>query len=145
MQVRFKRLSDKAVMPSYAKPGDAGLDITAVYHQINADHNYIEYFTGLAVEIPEGYVGLLFPRSSVSKTDLALANCVGVVDSGYRGELTFRYKFAKEAYFASLKRYQDGDRIGQLVIMPYPTIEPIESTELSDTERGSGGYGSTGK
>ena len=145
MQVRFKRLSDKAVLPSYAKPGDAGLDITAVYHQINADHNYIEYFTGLAVEIPEGYVGLLFPRSSVSKTDLALANCVGVVDSGYRGELTFRYKFAKEAYFASLKRYQDGDRIGQLVIMPYPTIEPIESAELSDTERGSGGYGSTGK
>jgi deoxyuridine 5''-triphosphate nucleotidohydrolase (dut) len=145
MQVRFKRLSDKAILPSYAKPGDAGLDISAVYHKIDADHNYIEYFTGLAVEIPEGHVGLLFPRSSVSKTDLALANCVGVVDSGYRGELTFRYKFAKEAYFASLKRYQDGDRIGQLVIMPYPTIEPIESEELSDTERGSGGYGSTGK
>lgn len=145
MQVRFKRLSDKAVIPSYAKPGDAGLDISAVYHKIDPEHNYIEYFTGLAVEIPEGYVGLLFPRSSVSKTDLALANCVGVVDSGYRGELTFRYKFAKEAYFASLKRYQDGDRIGQLVIMPYPTIEPIEAPELSDTERGTGGYGSTGK
>jgi dUTP pyrophosphatase len=145
MQVRFKRLSDKAVIPSYAKPGDAGLDISAVYHKIDPEHNYIEYFTGLAVEIPEGYVGLLFPRSSVSKTDLALANCVGVVDSGYRGELTFRYKFAKEAYFASLKRYQDGDRIGQLVIMPYPTIEPIEAAELSDTERGTGGYGSTGK
>ena len=145
MQVRFKRLSDKAVIPSYAKPGDAGLDISAVYHKIDPDHNYIEYFTGLAVEIPEGHVGLLFPRSSVSKTDLALANCVGVVDSGYRGELTFRYKFAKEAYYASLKRYQDGDRIGQLVIMPYPTIEPTEAMELSETERGDGAYGSTGK
>jgi dUTP pyrophosphatase len=145
MQVRFKRLSEKAVIPSYAKPGDAGLDVSAVYHKIDTEHNYIEYFTGLAVEIPEGHVGLLFPRSSVSKTDLALANCVGVVDSGYRGELTFRYKFAKEAYYASLKRYQDGDRIGQLVIMPYPTIEPVVSNELSDTERGTGGYGSTGK
>jgi dUTP pyrophosphatase len=89
-------------------------------------------------------VGLLFPRSSISKTDLRLANCVGVVDSGYRGEITFRYKFKKDAFFASLKRYQEGDRIGQLVIMPYPKIQLEEIGELAESERGVGGYGSTG-
>ena len=145
MVVKFKKLSPNAVTPSYAKTGDAGMDITAIAHKINTSDNYIEYYSGLAVEIPPGYVGLLFPRSSVSKTDLNLANCVGVVDSGYRGELTFRYKFAKDAFFASLKRYQDGDRVGQLVIMPYPQIELLEVEDLSESDRGDGSYGSTGK
>ena len=145
MKVRFKKLVDKAVTPSYAKPGDAGLDMTTIGSKINSDHNYIEYFTGIAVEIPEGYVGLLFPRSSTSKKDLRLANSVGVVDSGYRGEITFRYKFEKGTYFASLKRFEAGDRIGQLLILPYPEIQLNEHLELSDSERGEGGYGSTGK
>ena len=118
--------------------------MTAIGSRIDTENNFIEYFTGIALEVPEGYVGLLFPRSSTSKTDLRLANCVGVVDSGYRGEISFRYKFAKDSYFANLKRFQDGDRIGQLVIMPYPQIEMEESDNLSDTERGEGGYGSTG-
>ena len=144
MKVRFKKLVDKAVTPSYAKPGDAGMDMTTIGSQINVENNYIEYFTGIAVEIPEGYVGLLFPRSSTSKKDLRLANSVGVVDSGYRGEISFRYKFPKDIYFAKLKRYGNGDRIGQLVIMPYPQIELEEVSELSITERGEGGYGSTG-
>jgi dUTP pyrophosphatase len=145
IDVKFKKLTPKAVTPSYAKPGDAGMDVTAVGHKIDPNNNFIEYHTGLALEIPEGYVGLLFPRSSVSKTDLRLANCVGVVDSGYRGEITFRYKFQKDAYFASLKRYQDGERVGQLVVMPYPQVNLIEVEELSETMRGEGGYGSTGK
>ena len=144
MKVRFKKLSTNAVTPSYAKPGDAGLDISAIRNQISTDNNYIEYFTGLAVEVPAGHVGLLFPRSSVSKTDLRLANCVGVIDSGYRGEITFRYKFQKDSFFAGLKRFEDKDRVGQLVIIPYPNIELEEVSELSDTERGEGGYGSTG-
>ena len=144
MKVRFKKLSPKAITPSYAKPGDAGLDMSAIGNQISTEHNYIEYFTGLAVEIPTLHVGLLFPRSSVSKTDLRLANCVGVVDSGYRGEITFRYKFQKDSFFAGLKRFEDGDRIGQLVIIPYPNIELEEVSELTDTDRGDGGYGSTG-
>jgi dUTP pyrophosphatase len=144
MKVKFKKLTPKAVTPSYAKDGDAGMDITCIGYQIDKDNNYIEYFTGLAFEIPEGHVGLLFPRSSISKTDLRLANCVGVVDSGYRGEITFRYKFKKDAFFASLKRYQEGDRIGQLVIMPYPKIQLEEMGELAESERGVGGYGSTG-
>jgi len=145
MIVPFKKLSPKAVTPSYAKDGDAGLDISAITYIINTEHSFIEYHTGLAFEIPKGYVGLLFPRSSVSKTDLRLANAVGVVDSGYRGEITFRYKFEKDSYFASLKRFEAGDRIGQLLILPYPEIELNEHTELSDSERGEGGYGSTGK
>ena len=144
MKVRFKKLSDRAVHPSYAKPGDAGLDMTAISSRIDSENNFIEYHTGICLEVPEGYVGLLFPRSSTSKTDLRLANCVGVVDSGYRGEISFRYKFAKDSFFAKLKRFEEGDRIGQLVIMPYPQIEMEESDNLSETERGEGGYGSTG-
>ena len=145
MIVQFKKLSPNAITPSYAKDGDAGLDISAITYMINKEHNFIEYHTGLAFEIPKGHVGLLFPRSSVSKTDLRLANCVGVVDSGYRGEITFRYKFSKDTYFAALKRFQEGDRIGQLVILEYPDIQLRETDELSETERGAGGYGSTGK
>jgi|TARA_R110000803_G_scaffold136090_1_gene203057 dUTP pyrophosphatase len=145
MEVGFKKLSPKAITPSYATIGDAGLDMSAITYIINKEHNFIEYHTGLAFEIPRGYVGLLFPRSSVSKTDLRMANCVGVVDSGYRGEITFRYKFEKDSYFASLKRFQEGDRIGQLVVMPYPEIELKEKENLANSERGEGGYGSTGK
>lgn len=145
MEVKFKKLSPKAVTPSYAKKGDAGLDITCIGYQVNTNNNYIEYFTGLAFEIPKGYVGLLFPRSSVSKTDLSLANCVGVIDSGYRGEITFRYKFKKDAYFAAVKRFLEGERIGQLLILPYPEIELQEIEELAESERGVGAYGSTGK
>jgi len=145
LDVKFKKLSPNAVTPCYAKPGDAGMDITAIAHKIDTTHNFIEYYTGLAVEIPAGHVGLLFPRSSVSKTDISLANCVGVVDSGYRGEITFRYKFPKKNYFASLKRYQDGDRVGQLLILPYPEVNMIQADDLTETDRGTGGYGSTGK
>jgi dUTP pyrophosphatase len=144
MKVKFKKLVDTAVTPGYAKLGDAGMDITAIAHKINTEHNFIEYHTGLSFEVPDGYVGLLFPRSSVSKKDLNLANCVGVVDSGYRGEITFRYKFDSDSYFANVKRYQDGDRVGQLVIMPYPEIELEEVNELAESSRGTGGYGSTG-
>ena len=144
MKVKFLKLVDTAVTPSYAKPGDAGMDISAIAHKINTEHNFIEYHTGLAFEIPEGHVGLLFPRSSVSKKDLSLANCVGVVDSGYRGEITFRYKFDSDSYFANVKRYQDGDRVGQLVILPYPEIELEEVNHLTTSTRGMGGYGSTG-
>ena len=113
--------------------------------KLELDTLNVEYHTGIAVEIPDGYVGLLFPRSSVSKTDLVLANCVGVVDSGYRGEIRFRYKFARKEYFANVRRFQEGERVGQLVIMPYPSIELEQVDNLSDTERGDGGYGSTGK
>ena len=91
MEVKIKKLCDSAVIPSYAKPGDAGMDLVAT-SRIFDKYGNVEYGTGLAMEIPEGYVGLLFPRSSISKQDLSLANAVGVIDSGYRGEIKFKFK-----------------------------------------------------
>jgi dUTP pyrophosphatase len=144
MKVRVKKLHPKAVIPTYAKEGDAGLDFTAIALEIHKHGNYIEYFTGIAVEIPEGHVGLIFPRSSISKTDLALTNSVGVIDSGYRGEIRFRFRFPTDMTFPMVRKYEEGDRIGQLIIIPYPQIEMEEVSELSDTERGDGGFGSSG-
>jgi dUTP pyrophosphatase len=102
----------------------------------------VVYGTGLALEIPEGYVGLIFPRSSISKTSLSLANCVGVIDSGYRGEILL--KFRTDANNKT-GHYTIGDRIGQLLIIPYPQIEFEEVLELSDTIRSGGGFGSSGQ
>jgi dUTP pyrophosphatase len=100
----------------------------------------VTYDTGLSIEIPEGYVGLLFPRSSVSKTTLNLANSVGVIDSGYRGPLMLKFRYLEEGDV-----YEVGDRVAQLVIMKLPFVEIIEVSELSSSERGEGGFGSTGK
>ena len=142
MQVRVKKLHKDAVIPAYGKPGDAGMDLTAI--SIEKD-NYgnVVYGTGLAIEIPEGHVGLLFPRSSNSKTDLYLTNHVGVIDSGYRGEIMF--KFRANPSLINARIHRPGERIGQLIIIPYPQVTLVESAELSDTERGDGGFGSTGK
>jgi len=140
MQVKFKKLHNNAVIPSYATAGDAGLDMVAV--DLMDSIEQVVYMTGIAVEIPEGHVGLLFPRSSIRKYQLSLSNSVGVIDSGYRGEVQFT--FNKTAGPASYK-YKIGERIGQLMIIPYPIIEAVEVDELSDSERGEGGFGSTGK
>lgn len=145
MKVRIKKLHPDAVIPSYAKHGDAGMDLHAV--SCHGSNNYIEYKTGLSIEIPEGYVGLVFPRSSNSNKDLLQCNSVGVIDSGYRGEVTVRFKTVLSSnpeYARIFKIYDPGDRIAQLIIMPYPTIEFEEVEELSSTDRGSGGYGHTG-
>jgi dUTP pyrophosphatase len=142
MQVKIKKLHEDAIIPVYGKPGDAGLDLTAVSIAKDSYGNVV-YGTGLAIEIPDGYVGLIFPRSSNSKTDLYLTNHVGVVDSGYRGEIMF--KFRPVNGLLNAKVFQVGDRVGQLIIIPYPQITLMESDELSDTERGEGGFGSTGK
>jgi dUTP pyrophosphatase len=140
MKVKIKKIDANAVIPKYAKPGDAGLDLTATSEKWNDDNTMVTYGTGLAVEIPEGYVGLVFPRSSVSKTTLNLTNSVGVIDSGYRGEIMFKFRYLEEGMI-----YDIGDRIGQLIIMPYPQVEFEEVEDLSSTERGEGGFGSTGK
>jgi dUTP pyrophosphatase len=138
LSVRFKKLHPDAVTPTYAKDGDAGLDLTAIRESTNVGLPFIEYGTGISVEIPRGYVGLIFPRSSVSKLeDFYLKNSVGVIDSGYRGELMLRFN-------KSFSSYKVGDKIGQLIILPYPTIYLEEVEELSNTERGEGGFGSTG-
>ena len=142
MQVRVKKLHPDAVIPSYAKAGDAGMDLTATAMEKDS-HGNITYSIGLAIEIPEGHVGLIFPRSSNSKTDLYLTNHVGVIDSGYRGEIMFKFRPVNGLLNATI--YHPGDRIGQLLILPYPLVELVESAELSDTARGDGGFGSSGK
>ena len=144
MKVKIKKLVDNAVIPSYAHDGDAGMDITATSVSFDNDNNVV-YGTGLAFEIPKGYVGLLFPRSSNAKKDLLLSNCVGVIDSPYRGEVLFKFKRTKKGWFRKEKIYEVGDRIGQMIIIKHPTIEFVESEELSETERGCSGYGSSGK
>ena len=142
MKVKIKKLDSKAVIPTYAKPGDAGMDIYATSMKFTED--YIEYGTGLSFEVPEGYVMLIFPRSSVSNKDLILTNSVGVLDSGYRGELKFRYRVVKPVGKLKMDLYNPGDRIGQIMIIPYPTIEFEEVDSLSSSERGEGGFGSSG-
>ena len=147
MKVRIKKLDERAVELSYAKKGDAGLDLTAI--NISKDNvGNITYHTGLAIEIPEGYVGLLFPRSSVSKKQQFLTNGVGVIDSSYRGEIMAKFKPVMGSYETILElfesnEYEIGDRVVQLLIIPYPQIEFEEVEELSSSERGYGGFGST--
>jgi len=138
MKVKIKKLHPDAVIPKYAKIGDAGMDLTAI--DVVADGSTLTYKTGLAIEIPFWHVGLLFPRSSVYKTGQTLTNCVGVIDSGYRGEIMLKYTLSPYA-----KEYEIGDRVGQLVIMPYPKIDFVEVDELIPSDRGQGGYGSTGR
>lgn len=146
MKVKIKKLHPDAVIPSYAKPGDAGMDLTAVSKDYDQDGNMV-YRTGLALEIPNGFVGLLFPRSSNSKKALTLCNSVGVLDSGYRGEVIFKFKptmkFPVEG--SEFSKYEVGDRVGQLIVIPFPPVEFEEVKELSSTERSDGGFGSSGK
>lgn len=152
VNVKFKKLDPNAVIPKYAKRGDAGLDLTAT--SIEENDMYLEYGTGLSVQIPEGYVGLIYPRSSLSNYDLVLSNHVGVIDSGYRGEIKFRFKKVYREFGScegvvypnvrDFKKYNVGDRVGQLIIMPYPLVLIEEVTELEDSQRGNGGFGSSG-
>lgn len=142
MKVKFKKLVPEAVIPEYAKSGDAGKDLVATSRTWNDEMQCWIYGTGLAVEIPEGHVGLLFPRSSIRKYGIILTNHVGVVDSGYRGEIMLTFR---PAMVGGEHIYNVGERIGQLIIMPYPQYESVEAEELSETERGEGGHGSTGK
>lgn len=140
MKVKIKRLDKSAVIPKYAKDGDAGLDLTATAYKVNEKGQYV-YTSDLALEIPDGYVGLLFPRSSICKKDLEMTNSVGVIDSNYRGPIKSVFNPTCE----DPEIYELGERFAQLIIIPYPKIEFEEVEELSETNRGSGGYGSTGK
>lgn len=138
MIVKFKKLHENAVIPFYANPGDAGMDVTAISKSFDEFGNVV-YGTGLAIELPENHVCLIFPRSSNSKKNLILSNSVGILDSGYRGELLLKFKL-----LSSSRLYEIGDKVGQILILPHPKIQPVEVDELSESERGEGGFGSTG-
>lgn len=153
MKVRIKKLHPDAVMPTKAHDTDAGFDLTATTCHIDNNGNVV-YGTGIAFEIPKGYAGFVFCRSSVSNHNLSQANCVGVIDSGYRGEVTVKFKPTLEFMqqenpdhisYRLPRYYALGDRIAQLVILPVPDIEFIEADTLEDSDRGTGGYGSTGR
>lgn len=138
--INIKKTNKLATIPKYAHSTDAGMDLVAV--SMNETDKYIEYDTGIAIEIPKGYVGLVFPRSSVSKLDLVQANSVGVIDSSYRNSIKVRFKKLKDN---GVCVYVPGERIAQLIILPYPMIGFNEVEKLSDSDRGLGGFGSTGK
>jgi dUTP pyrophosphatase len=140
MKIQFKKLVQEAQKPKFGKPGDAGADLVAISAEIQ--DNQVIYGTGIAVEIPEGMVGLVFPRSSIRNYDLVLSNSVGVIDSGYRGEIMATFNLKNS--WSDDKVYHIGDRIAQLVIMPVPLAQYVEVEELSETSRGTEGHGSTG-
>ena len=143
MVIKFKRLSEKAIAPVKAHATDAGFDLTCVSAEPEVSEcgrvNLV-YHTGISVEIPEGYFGALVPRSSVSMKSLALANCIGVIDSGYRGEIIAKFRPTVDVIPAV---YKEGERFAQLLILPVPNVTFEESDDLSDTDRGEGGFGST--
>lgn len=187
--IRVRKLVPEAVMPTKAHASDAGYDITATSRVFDEIGNVV-YGTGIAIEIPDGFVGLIFPRSSLSRYDLMLSNAVGVIYSGYRGEITFKMRpsliycdvngigisstdyagskqedpntqfvtmhgrqdFYRMSRMAQRDRatldpriYEVGDRIGQLIIVKLPDTRLTLADTLSDSERGTGGYGSTGR
>jgi len=144
LEIKIKKLNPTAIIPAYAKHGDAGVDltITSIISETTTD---VSYGFGIALEIPNGYVGLVFPRSSIRKYDLALTNCVGVIDSGYRGELQATFKKTNWLKGDSSEKYNVGDKGAQIMIIPYPQLKFTEVNELSSSERGEGGFGSTGK
>jgi dUTP pyrophosphatase len=140
MNLKIKKLHVDAVIPQQMTEGAAGLDLTAISKEWDAERGVLVFGTGLAVQIPRGHVGLLFPRSSIFKTGLSLANAVGVIDSDYTGEV-------KAIFYPGNRprnNYEVGDRVVQLVIMPIPAVNIQVVDELNDTKRSSGGFGSTG-
>lgn len=148
MIIKFSKLKENAILPKQSHPGDAGVDLTAISYNYVHDSvvPYYNYEFGLSVEIPIGWVGLIFPRSSISNKDMMLSNCVGVIDSGYRGPLSARFKVTHfKSELPSI--YKVGERIAQLVLVPCPivmTCVEVPYEELSKTQRNTGGFGSSG-
>lgn len=142
MEIKIKKLDDGIPMPKYAKNGDAGFDLRSTKDVQIAPQGTVMVGTGIAVEIPSGYVGLCFPRSGMaSKLGVNLANNVGVVDSGYRGEVKLPLYNAGHDVAEVFR----GDRCAQMVVLPYAACELLEVDELTETERGGTGFGSSGR
>jgi dUTP pyrophosphatase len=153
LEVKFKKLHPLSQTPTRANKTDAGLDLTAtsidrpysgVFNPLKTSararrRDYVEVGTGISFEIPEGYVGLLFPRSSISQTKHFLRNSVGVIDSGYRGEVKLRFSLDD-----GNSCYKVGDKVGQIIFIKLPTVQLTEVEELPPSERGGGGFGSSG-
>ncbi len=142
MELPFKKLREEATLPAYAKPGDAGLDLISIIDLDVGPGERAMIPTGMAVAIPEGFAGLVLPRSGLaSRQGLTLANAPGLIDSGYRGEITCAVVNLDREEPVPIRR---GDRIAQLLLVPAPQVEPRWAEELPESERGEGGFGSTG-
>lgn len=141
LKIKIKRLVKHAEIPEYKTAGAVACDLVAVDYNYNNDTKFHEYGTGLALELPEGYEAQIRPRSSISKTSLVLINSPGTIDTDYRGELIVRFKNIDDRDII----YDIGDRIAQLVIQAVPKVVFEEVENLSETDRGNGGFGSTGK
>jgi dUTP pyrophosphatase len=143
-KIKVKLLSESAKIPTRANPTDAGLDLYAaegVYIRGGGTHQGV-VDTGVAIEIPDGYVGLVFPRSSVgAKLNTTLSNSTGVIDSDYRGPI----KVVLSNHSNMDVSFLAGDRVAQLVIVPILILDPVEVEQLTETGRGEGGFGSTGR
>ena len=144
IKIKYKKLSEYAVEPSYAKEGDAGLDLTASDIVKNSLFS-AWYNTDIAVEIPKNHFGMLVPRSSISNDSaLNMANNVGIIDAGFRGGMQVRFNRTLKGFFTR-KKYEVGDRIAQLIIVPFKSVELEKAIFLNNTTRGKLGHGSTGK
>ena len=142
---KIKKLHPDAKIPVQAKPGDTGYDLYAISEKsvIDGTGYTITYGTGLAIELDKNFCAYLAPRSSLTKnTTLMLGNSIGLIDSDYRGELMFQFRNLSNH---GIKKYNVGDRIGQLFILDRYEIKFEEVDELTDTVRGKGGIGSTGR
>lgn len=133
------KLTSNVICPSFATEGSAGFDLESIEDLfIKGINQIVKIHTGISLEIPRGYVGLLIERSSLHKSQLQLVNSVGVIDSDYRGEIILLLRTLEDNTFIS-----KGQRLAQLVIMKLPNIKFLEVNELNETVRGKGGFGST--
>lgn len=143
MELRIAKLKDEAVLPRRAHEGDAGLDLYACEPAHLGPGERWSVGTGVAVEIPAGHAGLVLPRSGLARDHgIALVNSPGLIDAGYRGEVRVLLLNTDPA---EVFRVEAGERIAQLVIAPIALAEPVEVAELTDSARGDGGFGSSGR
>lgn len=140
-KILIKKLVEEVTIPKKMTSGAVGMDIVAISKTITPE--YIEFGTGLAIQVPQGYGAFLLPRSSLTKTCYVLNNSIGLIDTDFFGEMRFRFKMLSG--YESLPGYEVGDRIGQLVILPVLDFEFQEVEELGSTDRSNNGFGSTGK
>lgn len=143
LDLKIKKLNENATVPTYGSACAAGADLYSCEEEITFLPGETKLVhTGIAMQIPDGYVGLIYARSGIAtKRGLAPANKVGVIDSDYRGEIMV----ALHNHSANVVKIDAKERIAQIVIAPYLTVNYIETEELDDTQRGAGGFGSTGK
>lgn len=141
MIVKFKKLRPEAVIPTYSTPGSACFDFYCIDPQVTIPEGDMAVIpTGLSVEVPQGYAMMIYSRSGHGLRGISLGNCVGVIDSDYRGEIMVMLRNAGHTYYT----VRNKERFAQGMLIPIEQVQFVED-ELSDTQRGQGGFGSTGK